>query len=293
MHKPSLFVLFGTKNTIAVDITPATCYTEGGGDRMENSIVITEIKQVILVGKEEYRDDRTAFRSTLPSHELICHFSGQNTILFDDLVLEERANTVRFLPKGKSKRYEVLRHEHGECIDVFFESQVPLSPVAFVTDVAQPEKVGALFKRLFTVWAGKGRGYYPEAMSLLYRILAELSRDSLVPKQHALRIKPALDAIHNHFLEKTPSVADLAATCGMGESYFRRLFKEKYGMSPKRYIIRLKIDYACELLQLGRYSVGQVAALAHFPDAYFFSRQFKEYVGLSPKEFAQKYRSSK
>ena len=260
---------------------------------MEEAIVITEIKQVILVGKEEYRDAHTTFRSTLPSHELIFHFSGQNTIWFDDLVLEEQANTVRFLPKGKSKRYEVLRHEHGECIDVFFESQVPLSPVAFVTDVAQPEKIGALFKRLFTVWAGKGRGYYPEAMSLLYRILAELSREGLAPPRHSLRIKPALDAIHSRFLEEELTVTGLAAACGMGESYFRRLFKERYGMSPKKYIIRLKIDYACELLRLGRYSVGQVAALSHFPDAYFFSRQFKEYMGISPKEFARKYISSK
>ena len=260
---------------------------------MEETMVITEIKQVILVGKEEYRDARTIFRSTLPSHELIFHFSGRNTIWFDDLVLEEGANTVRFLPKGRSKRYEVLRHEHGECIDVFFESQSPLSPVAFVAGVAKPEKVGALFKQLFTVWAGKGRGYYHEAMSLLYRILAELSRESHAPRRHSQRIRPALDVIHSRFLEEELTVAGLAAACGMGESYFRRLFKERYGMSPKKYIIRLKIDYASALLQLGRYSVGQVAALSHFPDAYFFSRQFKEYMGISPKEFARKYISSK
>ena len=260
---------------------------------MEEAMVITEIKRVILVGKEEYRDARTTFPHTLRSHELIFHFSGHNTIYFDDLVLEERANSVRFLPKGDNKRYEILRHEHGECIDVFFESQAPLSPTAFVMRVAQPEKVSALFKKLFTVWSGKGRGYYPEAMSLLYKILAELSRESLVPKQHSLRIKPALDVIHSRFLEEELTVTELAAACGMGESYFRRLFKERYGMSPKKYIIRLKIDYACELLQLGRYSVAQVAALSHFPEPYFFSRQFKEYMGISPKEFMRKYKSSK
>ena len=87
---------------------------------MEEATVITEIKRVILVGKEEYRDVRTTFPHTLRSHELIFHFSGHSTIYFDDLVLEERANTVRFLPKGDNKRYEVLRHEHGEFIDVFF-----------------------------------------------------------------------------------------------------------------------------------------------------------------------------
>ena len=70
-------------------------------------------------------------------------------------------------------------------------------------------------------------------------------------------------------------------------------FKEKFGISPKRYMVQLKINYACELLQLDHYSITQVADLCNFSDVCFFSRQFKEYMGISPTKFVKKYSSSK
>ena len=99
--------------------------------------------------------------------------------------------------------------------------------------------------------------------------------------------------IHNDFLKSELSLSTLAAASNMGESYFQKLFKEKYGVSPKRYIIQLKINHACDLLRLERYSVTQIAELCNFSDVYFFSRQFKEYMGITPTQFVKKYRSSK
>ena len=61
--------------------------------------------------------------------------------------------------------------------------------------------------------------------------------------------------------------------------------------NPKKYIIGLKMNYACELLRLERYTVTQVAELCRFSDVYFFSRQFKEYVGMTPTRFVKQYRS--
>ena len=81
--------------------------------------------------------------------------------------------------------------------------------------------------------------------------------------------------------------------CGMGESYFQKLFKEIHGISPKKYIIQLKINHACDLLRLERYTVTQIAELCNFSDIYFFSRQFKEYMGITPTQFMGKNRSSK
>ena len=60
---------------------------------------------------------------------------------------------------------------------------------------------------------------------------------------------------------------------------------EKYGVSPKRYIIQLKINYACDLLKSGDYSVKETAEMSGFEDLYFFSRQFKEYMGMSPAKY--------
>ena len=260
---------------------------------MEEKFVITEIKRVVMVGKNEYSTPRISFGRTLNHNELIFHFSGYATVFFDDLVLETKPNTIRFLPQGETKRYDVLRYELGECIDVCFSADRPLSPQAFVIDVARNEKLGALFKKLFSTWVSKKEGYYFESVSLLYRILAEMQKGTSAPKQHKSKIAPAVELIHNEFLTRDFYLCELAAACNMGESYFQKLFKEIHGISPKKYIIQLKINHACDLLRLERYTVTQIAELCNFSDIYFFSRQFKEYMGITPTQFIEKYRSSK
>ena len=263
------------------------------GDEMENKFIITEINRVIMVGKDEYSEKESSFSPNLKHNELIFHFSGQLTVYFDNRTYEAKVGTVRFLPKGSWKKYQVVRSESGECIDVFFETDAPVSAEAFEVNMMQNEKIGGLFKKLFSVWVSKNDGYYFEAISLLYRIFAELQKSRYTPKKHSEKIAPAISLMHTEFLKKEISLEELAASSGMCESYFQRLFKEKYGISPKKYIIQLKINHACDLLRLGRYTVSQIAELCNFSDIYFFSRQFKQYMGITPTQFIKKYRSSK
>ena len=260
---------------------------------MKERFTITNIKSVIFIDKYKYPEKKTEFGHNLYFNELIFHFSGHATVFFDDLILETKPNTIRFLPQGETGRYDVLHHERGECIDVCFSADRPLSPQAFVIDVAHNEKLGALFKKLFSTWVSKKEGYYFESVSLLYRIFAEMQKDTSIPNRHKSKIAPAMEMIHNEFLTRDFSLNELAAMCGMGESYFQKLFKEIHGISPKKYIIQLKINHACDLLRLERYTVTQIAELCNFSDVYFFSRQFKEYMGITPTQFIKKYKSSK
>ena len=86
---------------------------------------------------------------------------------------------------------------------------------------------------------------------------------------------------------------DLAALCGISDSYLKKLFHKKFGMPTSKYIISLRIHYACDLLQTEHYTTSKVAELCGYSDIYFFSRQFKRYMGISPTQFVKKYRSSK
>ncbi len=260
---------------------------------MINDFIITSIHQVILIGENEYPEKRTAFGSHLTSNELIFHVSGDVTVFFDDLTLETHPGTVRFLPRGDTVRYEVDRHTPSECIDIYFETDRPAAPEAFVVDSSKNERVERLFQKIFTTWVAKDDGYYHECIALLYNIFAELEKRRYFPAEHFQKIKPAVEMIHHVFLQHTPSTGQLSALCGISESYLKQLFRKKYGIPPKKYIIQLKINHACDLLRLGRYSITQIADLCNFTDVYFFSRQFKAYTGLTPTQFAKKYISSK
>lgn len=262
------------------------------GDSMNKDFLITKIEQVIFVEKEKYKEKRLSFSNKLNFNELIFHYSGHSTVYFDEYVLRVKENTIRFLPEGAVKKYEVERESCGECIDIFFTTDKPVSDCAFTIDASQKEYIGKIFKRLFNVWIEKQDGYYFECVSLLYKIFSELQKNAYSPSDHYLKIKPAIEEINKEFLNKSFSNRYLASLCNISESYMKKLFKEKYGASPKRYIIQRKIDYACELLALQIYTITQISEMSNFSDVYYFSRQFKEYIGVSPNQYVKKYKSS-
>ena len=250
---------------------------------MEENFVITNIKHVIFVGPDRYTEKKTDFRTHLYSHELIFHFSGQATVYFGDQVLETAPNVVRFLPQGTTTRYQVDRHKPGSCIDVFFETDRPIHPEAFC-QITDPS-LGTLFQRLFALWVSREPGAYFQCMGLLYQILGQLQHRLPHPGDPLTRIAPALEHIKGHFLMGDISPESLSQSCGISYSYLKKLFVRQFGMSPKQYEIRLRMNYACDLLRTGQYTVAQVAEQCGYRDIYYFSRQFKSQMGIPPGQF--------
>lgn len=260
---------------------------------MKNDFIITGIGRVILVGKDEYPEKKLDFKGNLKYSELIYSLSGKSTVRFNGKVLETEKDTIRFLPKGENREYIVERIEQGECIDIFFDTDKPVSDEAFVVKATQSTTVASLFKKLFSIWVSKNEGYYYECISLLYKIFAEMQKQNYIPQNQYDAIKPAIEYILANFLKGKISVPFLADKCNISEAYLKKLFVKKFGMSPIKYIIQLKINHACDLLRSGQYTVSNVSELCGYDNVYFFSRQFKEYVGTSPTVFAEKYISSK
>ncbi len=98
-------------------------------------------------------------------------------------------------------------------------------------------------------------------------------------------ILPAIEEIERSFTEREISVSRLAKLCGISEVYFRHLFLNAFGVSPKEYVIQKRMDYAKALLKSGDFSVTQVAALCGYAEPCHFSREFKERVGVSPNKY--------
>lgn len=261
---------------------------------MNNKFSITDINRVILVGKDEYKEKVISFsKNSNCKNELIYHLSGKSIVVFNGKQLETTEDTIRFLPAGKINEYTVDRIERGECIDIFFDTNMPITDEAFVLKLKQSEKIKNLFKKIFAVWVAKGDGYYFECVSIIYKIFAELQKKNYIPENQFVAIKPAIDYIESHFLEKKITAEELTACCKISYPYIKKLFIKKFGIPPIKYSIQLKINYSCDLLKLELYTISQIAEICGYNDIYFFSRQFKEYMGLSPTDFINKYKSSK
>ena len=96
---------------------------------------------------------------------------------------------------------------------------------------------------------------------------------------------PALEKIKTDFNSGDLSVAELASLCNVSEVYFRKIFVDKFGVSPKEYIINMRINYAKELLESGMFSVAEVASFAGYTEQCHFSREFKKRIGENPRSF--------
>lgn len=70
--------------------------------------------------------------------------------------------------------------------------------------------------------------------------------------------------------------------------YFHELFKKNTGITPSRYLLQKRMEYAKSLIR-GRsvhgYALKEIALLCGYHDPYYFSRQFKAYTGLSPQKW--------
>ena len=187
---------------------------------MNDNIIINGINRIILVSKDEYPEKKTVFTTKmLYSHELIYSFSGNSTVYFNDQVLSSSPNTIRFLPAGICQKYIVDRDVKGECIDVFFTSNQPLSEKAFILSLNN-EKLAPLFRKMFSVWIQKDEGYYLECISILYKILAEMQKTTYIPDEQFNKIKPAIEYIRNNFLSKEIITAEKLSSLSLPVSLY-------------------------------------------------------------------------
>lgn len=259
---------------------------------MNYNFTITGIERIVYVSRLEYPNAVTHFGTALGHSELIYHFSGDAVVYYDDSVLHTTKNSIRFLPDIKASRYTVVSKEPGDCIDIEFTTTPSFFEKAFVENINN-KNLGILFKKIFSVWTAKDEGYYFECIGLLYKIFAEMQKKRYLPQNQFEQIRPAVEYINSRFFKEKISAQKISELCGISYSYIKVLFYKKYGLYPKQYIVHLKVNYACDLLSRGSYSVVQTASMCGYEDTNFFSRQFKEHVGISPTQFRDKYKSSK
>jgi len=78
------------------------------------------------------------------------------------------------------------------------------------------------------------------------------------------------------------SVAEMAATVGLSESWFFNAFKHTTGTTPVQWQLGKRIDVAKQLLLDGGLSVASVAAQLGFSDQAHLTKVFRQTVGHTP-----------
>jgi AraC family transcriptional regulator len=86
------------------------------------------------------------------------------------------------------------------------------------------------------------------------------------------------------------SNAELAERAGVSESHFRRIFQEAMGLSPHRYVLRLRLERVHELLTRTSFSIARVAAQCGFNSQSHMTSCFAAAYGITPARARQQAR---
>jgi len=116
--------------------------------------------------------------------------------------------------------------------------------------------------------------------AMLLRMAREV-HDNEVKVDLPLRLKLYID----NRMDFTLSVEQLAQQFHLNSNYVTVVFKRKYGMTPKQYMLERKIDCAKQLLQNRNCEIKEIAATLAFSSVYHFSNTFKRLTGMTPTEY--------
>jgi len=226
-------------------------------------------------------------------NEIFLKFEGDNTFHYDNVHANITKETIGFLPKtNHSITYTIDVKKSSDSINIFFLTSAELPKEAQFFDCSDIPNLSSLFIKFERVWNSKKVGYYEEALSIFHKIISTLQvhlSSNYIPQKKYAIISDSITYLEQHFLDKDFNLEKLAAMSGISFSYYKKIFKKKFNMTPKQYLNKLKLNYTCSLLKTHRYTITQIAEMAGYNDIYYFTHSFKKNIGLTPTEYAKHY----
>ena len=181
--------------------------------------------------------------------------------------------------------------ENGYKNIYFLINSLPFDGVAPLVIHDTPNKdFLRILRQLYNEFHINGNNPVTDAMlNVLREYLIRFSKDK--------KINSFVDTFERNLIQNFSnplfSLYDSLKEIPFSKNHFRKLFEADIGVSPKKYLMTLRLTHAQKLLESSTLTIKQVATQSGFTDQYYFSRTFCKYVGMSPREWRIQKRKSK
>ena len=230
-----------------------------------------------------------------PYHLIHFVFSGHGCLSIDGQVFDVCAGNAFLIPAGQVSYYEAAQDDPWTYAWVNFlgiQSQTYMHRImtacaeGYIIRGLEMEKYrSAIFELLG--FQEDTTSSFLAVNSILLRIMSYLFADIDFHEQDWGQ-KHAADEIRFYLdmnYPKNLKLKDVAVQLGYHPHYLTRIFRERFGIAPKQYLMDLKLKKACGLLRSTELPVAVVAESLGFEDALAFSRLFKREFGQSPSNY--------
>ncbi|GHV28585.1 hypothetical protein AGMMS4952_12630 [Spirochaetia bacterium] len=229
------------------------------------------------------------FEQQISSWNITYLIKGNARYTIDGAVYDLKPGDLLCLPPGAIRKAITYTDHLMHCFSVDFNlmdmkgkradlSLPVISHLGLNTDIIN------LFHELFFTWVNKEPTFIIKTGGLFLMLLArffEMITYHEDSKAMDFRIHKVTRYIAQHYAEKL-TVAEMAEMVGLNTHYFGALFIKETKLTLHRYLTRVRVKNAENMLKSGEYSVEGVADVCGFADVAHFYKQFKAMRGVPP-----------
>lgn len=155
----------------------------------------------------------------------------------------------------------------------------------------QFEEVSRLVKMMHEEYHAMKSGRRTMIMACFQMLTTYLARcygeqERKESEKSSMQIARSVSCMEKNFRDNF-SIAELAEMSFVSERHFLRQFSEVYHTTPHQYLMRLRLQHACSLLENEKngLSIADIADESGFQSGSYFSRLFRKVYGVSPMAY--------
>lgn len=178
----------------------------------------------------------------------------------------------------------------GDCAHRFL-AQKDLQPSEPVLSVGLDDRLIDLFSSMIDCVREEAYGFEYQLAGLALQVLtvaiaaqgrqrfANDATDAVVSRAKCVLVENLTDNV---------DLPALAAELNVSYTWFRRVFKQYTGFSPRQFQLHHRIHRATQLLAATTLPIGDIAERLGFQSVYYFSELFKRRMACSPTAYRKK-----
>lgn len=230
--------------------------------------------RILSVGLVTHEDG--SFRVAGRPHAAFSYrLKGTGTFRIDGKTLDVKPGDIIFVPAGMS--YQVDYRASESIVVHFLDCNYTTAEKISVGDREQLEK---RFLRMLGAWQthhsfNRTKGHVYDILSFLESATVTLPPDS--------DILACVQYMEENYTDPKVSVETICRLQHISHSSIQRRFKQYFGINPKQYLTKLRMNRALDMLTAGGETIKNVAYACGFEDEKYFSRVFRKAYGHSPQ----------
>lgn len=221
-------------------------------------------------------------------HALFFRISGERIYNFNDgTSFNMKAGDVSFAPKGSSYHSVKISAEPTEYLAFYFDADIS-DPSPTVYSLENFSEKDYVVNHFCEMWNFGNESDRCKCYSLFYSLLSHilnLENQKYDEKRKFSRIEPGIKYMKDNIFSASLKAGDLSKICNISDTYFRKIFFAKFGMTPQDYILSKRLGHANTTIESGNVtSIAELARSLGFSDPLYFSRAYKKKYGVAPSK---------